>query len=564
MLCSVRTSPGVSPSTHQGARAPQIFRIAALSALMALAVTGCGGGGSDSAPAAAAQTAPVVAAPAPTAAAPAVPAASAASPALAPTPGPATASTQAETIQSSVLTQNMCAAPRAGIDPSTGSAFPDQPGALVQEKSWVRAWIDETYLWFDEIPSSIQAAVYSTPQAFFGALRTPAVTASGKPRDRFHFTYPTNVWYDLSRSGVMSGYGFELAILKSQPPRDVRVAYTEPGTPAALAGIGRGARVVSVDGADVVASKSVDVVNAALFPAAAGESHTFGLQELDGSVRTVVLTSARITTLPVQNVKTLETATGRVGYMQFNDHVATSEGQLIAVMSSFKNDGVQDLVLDLRYNGGGLLDIASELAFMIANPQATTGAVFERLQFNRKNPFQLNDAATVTPFHSKSVGFSTPQGLPLPQLGLSRVTVLTGPDTCSASESIINGLRGVNVQVTQIGGTTCGKPYGFIPHDNCGTTYFAIQFKGVNNQGFGDYADGIAPTCVVADDFSHPLGDPAEGRLAAALSYRANGTCPPAPVALAAQAAGSGAVLLSGKSAARTGRFLRLGASGLR
>ena len=58
--------------------------------------------------------------------------------------------------------------------------------------------------------------------------------------------------------------------------------------------------------------------------------------------------------------------------------------------------------------------------------------------------------------------------------------------TCSASESIINGLRGVNVQVIQIGSTTCGKPYGFYPEDNCGTTYFSIQFKGVNAAGFGE------------------------------------------------------------------------------
>ena len=191
----------------------------------------------------------------------------------------------------------------------------------------------------------------------------------------------------------------------------------------------------------------------------------------------------------------------------------------------------------------------------------TAGAVFEKLQFNRKNPFQVTEAQTATPFHSTSVGFSTPAGQGLPQLGLSRVTVLSGPDTCSASESVINGLRGVNVQVTQIGGTTCGKPYGFIPRDNCGTTYFAIQFKGVNNQGFGDYADGIAPTCVVADDFSRQLGDPAEGRLAAALGYRVTGACPPVATGLAkAGVLGSGEPLVSGKSPARTGRFLGPGA----
>jgi len=103
--------------------------------------------------------------------------------------------------------------------------------------------------------------------------------------------------------------------------------------------------------------------------------------------------------------------------------------------------------------------------------------------------------------------------------------VLTGAGTCSASESIINGLRGAGVTVNQIGTTTCGKPYGFYPQDNCGTTYFAIQFQGVNQLGFGDYADGFAPTCTVADDFNHALGDPAEARLAMALGHRASGSC---------------------------------------
>ncbi|MBC7470363.1 MAG: peptidase S41 [Ramlibacter sp.] len=478
------------------------------------------------------------------------------------TPAPAPQPTPSDIIQSSLLSEDRCAAPRTGIDPGTARAFDDRPGTLAQEKSWVRAWIDETYLWYDEIPTTLRADVYSTPQAYFDVLRTPALTPSGRPRDRFHFMYQTDVWRALSQSGIEAGYGFELAILKSQPPRDVRVAYTEPNTPAAQAGVGRGARVITADGVDVVNGQTVAVLDAALFPTAAGQSHIFVLQDVDGSSRTVELKSAQITKTPVQHARTLDTATGKVGYLLFNDHIATAEAQLVTAMAKFQADGVRDLVLDMRYNGGGLLDVAAELAYMVAGPATTTGAVFEKLQFNRKNPFQLTDAQTVTPFHSTSVGFSTRAGQPLPQLGLPRVTVLTGAETCSASESVINGLRGVNVQVTQIGATTCGKPYGFIPRDNCGTTYFAIQFKGVNNQNFGDYADGLAPTCVVADDFNRALGDPAEGRLAAALGYRITGTCPAVPTAaLRADVLDiRGEALLSGKSALRTSRFLREGA----
>jgi hypothetical protein len=233
-----------------------------------------------------------------------------------------------------------------------------------------------------------------------------------------------------------------------------------------------------------------------------------------------------VTKTPVQNVRTLAAPNHMVGYLLFNDHIATSEQLLINAINQLA--GVTDLVLDLRYNGGGFLDIASELAFMIAGPGPTGGKTFERLNFNDKNPFGVTPAQATTPFHAVSQGFSGPSTQALPSLGLGRVYVLTGGGTCSASEAIVNGLRGVNIEVNLIGATSCGKPYGFFPTDNCSTTYFAIQFQGVNEKGFGDYTDGFTPTCAVADDFTHALGDPAEGRLAGALTYRDTGNCPAA------------------------------------
>jgi carboxyl-terminal processing protease len=430
-----------------------------------------------------------------------------------------------EAIVPSTSVENFCVAPRSGIDPETGQPFADKPGTVAQEKSWVRAYIDETYLWFDEIPASVQSANYATAQTYFDALLTPVLIA-GRPKDRFHYRYDTATWQALSQSGATPGYGFELVVIKSTPPRDVRVAYTEPNTPATAGGIARGARVLYVDGADAINGASVDVLNAGVAPAKANETHSFTFLDFNGNIRAVNLTSQIIVSTPVQNVKVIATPTGRTGYLLFNDHLATSESQLISAITQLKAAGVTDLVIDVRYNGGGYLAIASELAYMVATPAATTGTVFERLLFNRKNPFGLTPAQAATPFHAVSQGLSTTKGQALPQLGLNRVTLLTGPGTCSASESIANGLRGVNVRVDLVGETTCGKPYGFLPQDNCGTTYFAIQFKGVNNKGLGDYDDGLAPTCQVADDFSHALGDPLEGRLAAALNYRATGVCP--------------------------------------
>ncbi len=459
-----------------------------------------------------------------------------------------------------------CAAPRpaGAIDPSTGQAYGDVQGSLTTEKSWIRAFVNETYLWYQEVPfvdpakyvigavvpyiypsSNGQTSVLlqsnvDVADAYFNSQRTLAVTASGKPKDQFHFTYKTDEWVALSTAGNSVGFGFQVALLASAPPRVAVVAYTDPGTPAAANSLTRGAKFLKINGVDV-ATGDASVINEGLFSPLANKTYTYQVLDLGSSApRTFSMTAVTVTSTPVQNVRTLPAPYSSVGYLQFNDHLATAEGQLIAAVNQLKaangGAGITDLVLDIRYNGGGLLDIASEAAYMIAGAAATNGKVFERLGFNDKNPFRLSDPDLITPFWSVSQGFSAPTGQALPQLGLSRVFVLTGAGTCSASEAIMNGLKGVGVEVIQIGETTCGKPYGFLPQENCSVTYFTVQFKGINNAGFGDYADGFVPGgagtaannlagCVVADDFSKPLGDITEARLAAALRYRSSGSC---------------------------------------
>ena len=479
---------------------------------------------------------------------------------------------------SSTSFAGQCVAPRAPgtVDQYTGQIYTDTAGTLATELNWIRSFVNETYLWYDEVPAidldayqvgasvalfapatnARSTTVLRTPtevtNAFFNSQRTPLTTASGKPKDQFHFTYSTAEWSALSEAGTSVGFGFELALLASSPPRKALVAYNSPGTVAAANRLGRGVQFVSVNGVDVINGADVDTINEGLFSPLAGKTYTFGVLDPGSTVvRTVSMTAANVVSVPVQNVQALNTPTGSVGYMLFNDHLATSERQLIAAVNQLKaangGAGVSDLVLDIRYNGGGLLDIASELAFMIAGPAATDGKIFEKLSFSRK--FNVNGADRMTPFLSVSQGFSTVQGQTLPRLSLPRVFVLTTRNTCSASESVINGLRGAGIEVIQIGTTTCGKPYGFYATENCSTTYFTVQFKGVNNAGFGDYADGFIPDgvgvtagnhlngCTVSDDFSRGLGDPQEAQLAAALQYRASGTCPPSA---AAKRAGAG------------------------
>lgn len=471
-----------------------------------------------------------------------------------------------------------CASPRKGTDPLTGLPYRDMAGSTTSENQWLRAWTNELYLWYGEVPD-LNPGAYAT-DAYFDLLKTSALTDSGQPKDRFHFSMPTSQWNDLAYASVEYGYGLRYTVTGEAPSRQLLISFVEPEPAQSVTSsrLQRGTRILAVDGVSIATANdqaSFDVLNAGLAPSRAGLQHRFRVQGIsDVSPRDVTLTSIRVTSNPVPQVATLDVSGDKVGYLLFNDHLAQSEQKLVTAINTLKSANVTDLVLDLRYNGGGLLAIASELAYMIAGPDATAGKVFESTIFNDK--IHDNDPVTGEPlvpveFFSTALGFSQTSGTPLPTLNLSRVYVLASEDTCSASESLINGLRGINVEVVLVGGTTCGKPYGFYPTDNCGTTYFSIQMKGENAAGFGDYADGFSPSntvggagvrvtgCAVSDDLHHALGDTQEAMLAAALQYRANSTCPP-DVQAHARSSRSPAVgpELGAPSLLRTNKFLRL------
>lgn len=437
--------------------------------------------------------------------------------------------------------KNQCANPRTGNAPN-GQPYPDVPGTALAENNWLRSWTNELYLWYGEVtdrnPASFATADY------FNLLKTTATTPSGAPKDQFHFTYPTSVWDSFSQAGVTAGYGASFALLSS--PRRAVVAYVEAGSPAVAANLARGDEIITIDGADVATSNDLATLNNGLFPTALGQNHTFQVRT-NGVTRSVTMTSANVASKPVHTVTTISTPSGNVGYILFNDHIATAEAGLIQAVNTLNGQNIKDLVLDLRYNGGGYLAIASQLSYMLAGSTRTAGQTFERTIFNDKNPSTNPVTGTPlqpTPFIQQTVGLSAAAGAALPTLTLNRVFVLTSDDTCSASEAIINGLRGIDMPVIQIGTTTCGKPYGFYDFDNCGTTYFSIQFKGVNAKNFGDYADGFSPSntqgvrgelvdgCSVADDFTRQLGDQNERMLSVALNYRMSNTCSVAPAAI--------------------------------
>jgi carboxyl-terminal processing protease len=443
----------------------------------------------------------------------------------------------------------LCEHPRSGIDPTSGNPYPDIQGTLLDEMNWQRSGSNEVYLWYDEIIDR-NPADFDDKFKYFDTLKTEELLPSGNPKDRFHFTYDTAEWEQLQQSGVSYGYGATWAILASSSPREIVVAFTEPNTSATNppVNLSRGARILEVDDVDAVNANTqaeIDILNAGLFPEKDGETHRFKVLDLDSDTpRTFPMQSGSFVSTPVQFVQTIATEAGRVGYIFFDSHIAIAQEQLIEAIETLTAKRVTDLVLDLRYNSGGLLALSSQLAYMVAGSTNTQDQIYYFAQFNDKypttNPFtgEPNDPLPFIDFTLDYLSSKDADEKPLPALDLDRLFVLTTSHTCSASEALINGLRGVDLEVIQIGTTTCGKPFGFYPIDNCGTTYFTINFTGENAKGFGEYADGFSPAdtggtgnislpgCSVTDDFNHALGDRQEALLATALFYRENNRCP--------------------------------------
>ena len=517
------------PNTDRDRRYARAKYLAAAACLSAVTLASCGGGGGGSTPA---PPPPVVGPP--------------------PPPPPVAGPTWTQGVYAAASTfKDRCEIPRTGND-LFGRPFPDRAGSALEERFWLRSWTNETYLWNTEVTDQ-NPANFNTRTAYFAVLKTTAKTPSGKDKDDFHFNESTLAYQQRQNSAPSATYGFVLTAISRSPPRDYRVTYTEPQSPAAAvtggqAAMVRGSRILRVNGVDLVNANTqaeIDQLNAGLFPANAGTSTVFVVRDPGATAdRTVTLSSINLSPSPVNRVRVVDTPTGKVGYILFNTFSPfESERAIIQAITELRINSVTDLVLDLRYNGGGLLAVSSQLAYMIAGPTRTAGKSYSRLRFNNGtgsvNPV-TGTANSPTPFYSETIGFGNilSPNQALPTLNLNRVYVLSTGSTCSASEAVINGLRGIDFEVNLIGDKTCGKPFGFYPQDNCGETYYTIQFQTTNDKTFGDYADGFIPNnstqsfgvrmagCQVSDDLTRELGDPAERLLSAALQFRANGSCP--------------------------------------
>ncbi len=198
----------------------------------------------------------------------------------------------------------------------------------------------------------------------------------------------------------------------------------------------------------------------------------------------------------------------RVGYIFFRNFVTPSIEALNAAFDQLLAEGATDLVLDLRYNGGGFVSVAQHLGSLIGG-RNTSGKVLIRFKHNDKNTARDDSVL----FEDK------PNALEVPQL-----VVITTGGSASASELIINGLRPF-MNVTVVGSRTFGKPVGQYNFDFCVKVLFPVSFVGENAAGEADYFDGIPADCAAPDDFDHAIADPNEASLAEALSFLRTGSC---------------------------------------
>ena len=412
----------------------------------------------------------------------------------------------------------MLAACGGGGDSSTPTPTPKfaAPSTLANicttadaQKSWVRSYLNDVYLWYQEIVD-VPVANYATPETYFDALLV-------KSKDRFSFTMDQAAADAYFASGTDVGFG---ATWVQDANSNLRISYSEPNSPAAAAGLGRGATIVAVNGVAVnLAVAAPQSLLDALYPTTVGQLTQMDVIDLGASAsRSVTMSAQAVVQVPVPQATVITTSDQKkVGYLVFNEHIATAGPQLNTALTTFKSAAIDDLVLDMRYNGGGYIYIAQELASMIAGA-SVEGKLVEKIEHNDKHASEDFSFNFITKDNNNA-------GNPMPMLGLKRVFVLTGKGTCSASEAVINALTPF-VQVITIGGTSCGKPYGFEQTNNCATAYFGISFAGVNNAGQSVPTTGIAPTCGAADDLDHALGGSGERLLSTALAYRASGACP--------------------------------------
>ncbi|WP_424494177.1 S41 family peptidase [Salinimicrobium sp. GXAS 041] len=361
---------------------------------------------------------------------------------------------------------------------------------------------------------------FNSPEDLFDALLAP--------QDRFSFLVDDYIELENALEGIALTNGMEYGLVRISNNSSLVLGYVRyvlPNTSASKNGIQRGDLFHTVNGQQLTTENYRQLL--------AEPQYTIGFAHLEdtniiSTGQSVSLVKEQYTENPIFFADVLETGQGNVGYLMYNSFSSSFDDELNAVFARYKAEGVTNLILDLRYNGGGSVESATDLASMITGQ--FTGEVFSTEQWNEdyQTYFEENNPSELINRFDNKIR----TGESINNLFLSNVYIITSLRTASASELVINGLMPY-IDVVQVGDTTTGKFQASVTlYDspdfgrrgaNPSHTY-AIQpliYKSANAAGVTDFLEGLAPDVVIIEDITNlgTIGDLNEPLLQASLQH---------------------------------------------
>lgn len=383
--------------------------------------------------------------------------------------------------------------------------------------------IDEWYLFPSLVDTSVNPDNYSTVQDYIDALVAPA---RAENKDRF-FSYITSIAAENAffNSGASAGFGFRLSY--DLASRRVFIAETFDNTPALGANIERGTELLGIG----TTSSNIQTVNSllanggpqavidALGPSDPGVTRVLRIIDASGVEREVSVTKAdyELDPVPRYGAQIINDGGKQVGYIRLTNFIDPAIDDLRQAFADFRANGVTELVIDLRYNGGGGINVNEFFGDLMA--RNLDGQVFETIAY-RDSKSQFNETYRFD---------AQPESI-----APTRIAFITTSGTASASEALINGMQPyLGDDLAIVGENTFGKPVGQSAFDlpECDDRLRILTIKLENANGNGEYFNGLAATvpntCRATDDLSADFGDPNENMLATALDFLAGRSCTP-------------------------------------
>ncbi len=391
------------------------------------------------------------------------------------------------------------------------SALPGSGCDNTAQKQFVLDNLYYWYLWNNQLPAGIDINDYASPEELIQRVTETygPQKAGGGPVDVFSFINSAQADQQFFGEGKFEGFGFSWR-WADQARTDFRITRVFGGSPIDLAGIGRGDQITTLDGRAVTEVKDSEGISA-FFDA--NDTITFGGFDRAGTPFSEAATKAIVTIDPIPQHRIIDIGGGvSVGYFELSTFISTADSELDTIFGEFAAAGVNDVIIDLRYNGGGLVSTAELLGDYLG------GLVAENLTFS-STEFNADRAA-----ENNSTDFFSRRGN---SLTLSRLVVIASRGTASASELVTNGLI-PHADVAIVGDRTFGKPVGQIGLEFCDKIMRPTAFRKANADGDGDYFDGLplSPGCAAADDLSVDVGAAADPNMVKAIGYLQTGACP--------------------------------------